>query len=93
MSIIYAAPMYVGLSALLCLSYCCIEFTKQKGKITNSEKSILCAWFIVSIVVASIVAAVSGEMLRGMTNITHLLVAVLLACVTLSVSSSMIYWS
>ena len=93
MSIAYAAPMYVGLSIILCLSYSCIECTKDKGKLDSTTKSILLAWCIVVLIVASIVAGASGEMMTGMTNITHLLIAVVLACVTLSVSSSIIYWS
>jgi len=93
MSVAYAAPMYVGISVILCLSYSCIECTKDKGKLDTSSKSILFTWCIISTIIASVVAGVSGEMMTGMTNITHLLIAVLLACVTLSVSSSMIYWS
>jgi hypothetical protein len=93
MSVAYAAPMYVGLSTILCLSYSCIEFTKDKGKIDNSAKSILLTWCVVVLFVASIIGAVSGQMMAGMTNATHLLIAVILACVTLSVSSSIIYWS
>lgn len=93
MSVAYAAPMYVGISTLLCCCYSCIESTKQKGKLKDSDKSILSVWCIVSIIVASVVMGASGEMMAGMTNITHLLIAVLLACITLSISSSMIYWS
>jgi hypothetical protein len=93
MSVAYAAPMYVGISTLLCCCYSCIESTKQKGKLNDSDKSILSVWCVVSIIVASVVMGASGEMMAGMTNITHLLIAFLLACVTLSISSSMIYWS
>jgi hypothetical protein len=93
MSVAYAAPMYVGLSTILCLSYSCIECTKDKGKIDTTTKSMLFAWCLVSLIVASVVAGASGEMMAGMTNMTHLLIAALLACVTLSVSCSMIYWS
>jgi len=93
MSVAYAAPMYVGISTLLCCCYSCIESTKHKGKLNNSDKSILLTWCIVSVIVASIVMGASGEMLAGMTNITHLLIAALLVCVTLSISSSMIYWT
>lgn len=93
MSVAYAAPMYVGLSTILCLSYSCIECTKDKGKLDSTTKSLLLAWCIVVLIVASVVAGVSGEMMTGMTNMTHLLIAAVLACVTLSVSSSIIYWS
>jgi len=89
----YATPMYVGISTLLCCSYCCIESTKHKGKLKDSDKSLLLSWCVVSIAVASVIMGVSGEMMAGMTNMTHLLVAVLLACITLGTSSSMIYWS
>lgn len=93
MSIAYAAPMYVGLSTILCLSYSCIECTKDKGKLDSTSKSILSIWCIVVLIVASVVAGASGQMMSGMTNMTHLLIAVVLACVTLSVSCSMIYWA
>lgn len=93
MSVAYAAPMYVALSTILCLSYSCIECTKDKGKLDTTTKSLLLAWCIVVLIVASVVAGVSGEMMTGMTNMTHLLIAAVLACVTLSLSSSIIYWS
>lgn len=93
MSVVYAAPMYVGISTMLCCCYSCIESTKQKGKLKDTDKSILLVWCIVSVIVASVVMGASGEMMAGMTNITHLLIAALLACVTLSVSSLMIYWA
>lgn len=78
---------------MLCCCYSCIESTKQKGKLKDTDKSILLVWCIVSVIVASVVMGASGEMMAGMTNITHLLIAALLACVTLSVSSLMIYWA
>lgn len=93
MSVAYAAPMYVGISILLCLSYSCIEFTKDKGKLDTSSKAILLAWCIISTIIASVIAGASGEMMSGMVNTTHLLIAIILACVTLSISSSMIYWT
>ena len=89
----YAAPVYVGLSCLLSLSYGCMECARQKGKIDNTTKSLLCGWVIVSAIVASVVAGVSGEIMIGITNITHILLALILVCVTLSISSSIIYWS
>lgn len=91
MSVAYAAPMYLGISTLLCCSYSCIEFTKNKGKLKDSDKSILSVWCVVSIIVACVVMGVSGEIMNRMTNITHLLVAVLLVCITFSISSYMIY--
>ena len=93
MSVAYAVPMYLGISTMLCLSYSCIECTKDKGKLDNSAKFILSAWCIVVFIVASVIASVSGEMMSGISNASHLLIAGILACVTLSVSSSMIYWS
>ena len=93
MSVVYAAPMYVGISAILCLSYSCTECVKDKGKFDSSAKSILSTWCIVVLIVASVVGGASGEMMAGMTNATHLLIAGILACVTLSISSSMIYWA
>jgi hypothetical protein len=89
----YAAPVYVGLSCLLSLSYSCMECARNKGKIDNTTKSLLCGWVIVSGIVASVVAGVAGEMMVGLTNVTHILVALILVCVTLSISSSIIYWS
>lgn len=93
MSVAYAAPMYIGISTMLCLSYSCIEFIKNKGKLKDSDKSILSAWCIVSIIVASVVMGASAGLMTGMPNITYLIIAILLACITLSISSSMIYWS
>lgn len=93
MSVVYAAPMYVGISCLLCLSYSSIECIKDKGNLDTSSKSILLGWCIVSTIIASVVAGASGEMMAGMGNVTHILIAAILACVTLSISSSMLYWS
>lgn len=93
MSVVYTAPAYVGISCLLCLSYSCIECTKEKGNLSTSNKLLLFGWCILSTIIASVIAGASGEMMAGMTNMTHLLIAALLACVTLSISSSMIYWS
>jgi hypothetical protein len=87
----YATPMYIGISTLLCCSYCCIESTKHKGKLKDSDKSLLLSWCVVSIVVACVIMGVSGEMMVGMTNMLHLLVAILLACITLGLSSYMVY--
>ncbi len=89
----YAVPVYVGLSCILSLSYSCMECVKQKGKLDTADNSILCTWVIISGIVASVIAGVVGEMMVGMTNYMHLLIALILACVTLSISSSMIYWS
>jgi len=91
MSVVYAAPMYVGISCILCLSYSCIE--SVKNKLDTSVKLLLSGWCILSTIVACVIAGASGEMMAGMTNVTHLLIAVILACVTLSISSSMVYWS
>lgn len=93
MSVAYVAPMYVGISCMMCLSYSCIEYTKNKGKLDTSSKSILFGWCILSTIIAFIVAGATGEMMSGMSNVTHILIAAILACVTLSISSSMIYWS
>jgi len=89
----YAIPVYLGTSLLLCCSYCCIENTKEKGNLDTATHSILSSWCIVSIIVTSIIAGVVGEMSMGATNATHVLIALILACVTLSLSSSLIYWS
>ena len=89
----YAAPVYVGLSCLLSLSYSCIECVKDKGNFDTASKSIMCVWIIISAIVASVVAGVSGEMMIGMINYTHLIIALILACVTLSISCGVVYWS
>lgn len=93
MSVVYAAPMYVVISTLLCSSYFFIEFSKNRGNYSNTEKFILSAWCVVSLIVASFIMGVSSEMMYGMANVTHLLIVILIACITLSVSSGMIYWS
>lgn len=89
----YAVPVYIGVSCLLSLSYSCIECVKEKGDIDNASKSILCIWVIVSSIVASIIAGAVGEIMVGMTNYIHLFIALIMACVTLSISSSLLYWS
>ena len=89
----YAVPVYVGLSCLLSLSYSCMECVKEKGKLDTATNSILCAWVIISAIVASVIAGVVGEMMIGMTNFMHILIALILACVTLSISSCMIYYT
>jgi hypothetical protein len=93
MSVVYAAPLYVGISCMLSLSYSCIESIKDKGRISTTNSFLLVGWCIVSTIIASVIAGASGEMMAGMTNVTHILIAAVLACVTLSISSSMIYWS
>jgi len=89
----YAAPIYVGLSCLLSLCYSCIECAKDNGNFDTATKSIFSAWILTSIIIGSVIAGVSGEMMIGITNYTHLLIALILACVTLSISSFIIYWS
>lgn len=93
MSVLYATPAYVGISMIMCLSYSCIECTKDKGSLTNTNKSLLIGWVITSLIIASTIAGVTGEMMIGMTNITHLIIVGILVCATLSISSLMIYWS
>lgn len=93
MSVAYAVPAYVLLSTMLCLSYSCIECTKHKGKFDTSSQSMLSTWCIVSLIVASIIGAVSGEMLSGNSNTTHILLVSILAFVTLIISCSMVYWT
>lgn len=89
----YAIPVYVGLSCIMSLSYSCIECIKEKGKLETATYSILFTWIIVSLIVASVISGVVGEMMVGMTNYIHLLIALILACVTLSISSLILYWS
>lgn len=93
MSYYYAAPIYVGISALLCLSYSCIECTKDNGNLDNSSKTILSVWSISSLIVASIVAAVSSEMMIGSASSFNISIMIILICLTLSISCSMIYWA
>ena len=90
---LYAAPFYVGLSCLLSLSYSCIECVKEKGNFDIATCSIFSTWVIITLIVASVIAGVAGEMMIGMTNYMHLLIALVLSCVTLSISSSIIHWS
>ena len=90
---LYAAPFYVGLSCLLSLSYSCIECVKEKGNFYIATCYIFSTWVIITLIVASVIAGVAGEMMIGMTNYMHLLIALVLACVTLSISSSIIHWS
>ena len=89
----YATPIYLAISSLLCLSYSCIECTKDKGDIDNATKAILSGWCVCSVIVASIITAVVGEMMVGMINYTHLILAFILALVTLCLSSSILYYS
>ena len=89
----YAVPVYVGLSCILSLSYSCMECVKNNGSTDDATKSILSSWCIVCTIVACVIAGVAGEMAIGMSNATHILIALVLACVTLSISSSMIYFT
>ena len=89
----YAIPVYVGLSCVLSLSYSCIECAKDNGKLDTATNLILCAWVIVSAVVASVISGVTAEIMTKQINYMHILIALILACVTLSISSSIIYWS
>lgn len=87
----YAVPVYVGISTLLCSLYCCIE--SMKGKLDNTVKSILCSWCVMSIIITSIIGGIAGEMTMGIAPMSHVLIMMILFCVTLSISSSMIYWT
>ncbi len=89
----YAVPLYVGLSCLMSFSYSCMETMKSKKGMDSASKSILCLWCIVSAIVASVVTGVVGEMAIGIASMSHMLIAAILMCVTLSISSSIIYWS
>lgn len=91
--LLYAAPVYVGLSCLLSLIYSCMECIRDKGKFDNATKSILCAWVLITIFVGFIVGSVSGEVYIRNYNTTHIIIALILASVTLCVSSCVIYWS
>lgn len=95
MSIAYAAavPAYVGLTTILFLSYSSIECTKDKGKLDDSSRSFLSIWCIVSFIVTTVIGGAVGGAMSGDLNTTYLLIAGLLACVTLIISSGMIYWS
>lgn len=90
----YAVPAYVGLSCLLSLSYSCMECAhSKKGKIDSATKSIMLGWIIVSGIVASVIAGVVGEITIGTSSVSHILIALVLACVTLTISSAIVYWS
>jgi hypothetical protein len=93
MSLFLAAPMYVGISLILCSSYSCIECTKNKGKFDSTTKSMIFSWFIITFIVGFIISGASFEMMSGMVNTTHLLVAGMMACVTLIISCGMVYWA
>lgn len=90
----YAAPIYAGLSCLMSLCYSCMECAKsKKGNLDSATYSILFSWVIISGIVALIVGAVSAEVTLGMGSTTHILIALIIACVTLGISSGIIYWS
>jgi len=89
----YAAPVYLATAFTLCLSYCCMECIKEKGELDTATHSILITWCIISTIVSSVILAVTGEMMIGQTQIVHVIIALLLTCVTLIVSSCMIYWA
>ena len=89
----YAAPLYVGLSCTLSLIYSCIECVKEKGTIDTATKSILSVWLLVSAIVASVIAGVTAEMTTGIATTTHIMIALILGCATLSISSAILYWS
>ena len=86
----YAIPMYLGTSLTLCLSYCCIESTKQRGKLDGSDKSILSIWSAISVIVTSMITGT----LSGTTSATFVSITFLLAILTISISCCMVScWS
>ena len=86
----YAIPMYLGTSLTLCLSYSCIESTKQKGKLDGSDKSILSIWFLIALVVTSMIAGTTS----GMTSMTFISITMILAITTICISFCMVScWS
>ena len=90
----YAVPVYVGLSCVLSLSYSCMECAKsKKGNVDTATKSIMLGWIIVSGIVAAVIAGVVGEITLGISSVSHILIALILACVTLIISGSIVYWS
>lgn len=93
MSTLYAAPMYLVISSTLCVIYGMIEFGKDKGNLNTQDKLILSAWCIISLIVSSVIAGISGEMMEKSLNPMYILLTLILVCATLSVSSSLIYWS
>lgn len=93
MSVAYATPIYVVTSTVLCLIYSCITCVKDKGKLQTSDKAILFGWCLISTIIASFVACISGEIMTRTIAVSHLLIVLLIVCVSLSVSSSLIYWS
>lgn len=91
MSVAYAAPMYVGLSTILCSVYSGIECTKNKGKLDSAAKSFLCLWCVGTLLLASAIFSASSEIMSGSGSMTYLMVTIFFACIMLSFSGFMIY--
>jgi hypothetical protein len=89
----YATLVYIGLSFLLSMCYSSIEVSKNKGSLDNMTRTIMIGWCIASLIVASVIAGISGEAITGFINPTHLIVGLILACTTLIISSCMVVYA
>lgn len=87
----YLAPAagYLGIASLLCLSYCCIECAKGKGRETETSL-ISCSWIITSVIVGCLLGY--GTMVARV-NAMYIVIGILLCCVTLVISGSFVYYS
>lgn len=80
---------YLGIASLLCLSFCAIECAKKKTRNTETS-SILLSWVITSILVGSFL---TYGTLTVRFNPLYLIIAILLCCITLVISGSLVYYS
>lgn len=97
MSTLYLAPAYSGLASLMLISYTSLESAKtNKEKDDFMEKnlsSVQISWCICSIVIATIIGGISGEMMLGEADTSHLVIMFILAIATLCFSCSLVYRS
>ncbi len=86
---------YIGVASLLCLIFFCIECAKKKKKENDSMLSISSSsWVSVSAIVGIIMSLVTTQtFILKMPNPLYIIVTILLCCITLIVSSSLIYYS
>lgn len=86
------AVLYLILATGMCISYCGIE--TSRGKMTKTTtKAMVCLWVIISILATFIVFGTWHALMIGVRTPPVVVGFLIASFVTLSVSSSCVYWS
>ena len=71
----YAAiPVYIGLSATMCLGYNCIKCAKYKGKLDSFVKSINVVWILGVILISSLLCILISQIMMRRFNFYSILI-------------------